>query len=179
MPEGVNDTIIVLIPKVKNPQSIKDFRLISLCNVIYQIISKCMVNRLRPLLDGMISPTQSAFIPGRLISDNALMAIECMHSWSTLKDQHGEFCAYKLDLAKVYDRVDWQFLKSMLGALGFVPIWINWIMTCVTSVRFLVRFNGQLLQPFYPSYGQARGSLIPVFVLVCGRGPLFAVKRCM
>ena len=55
MPEGVNDTTIVLIPKVKNPQSIKEFRPISLCNVIYKIILKCLVNKLRPPLDGMIS----------------------------------------------------------------------------------------------------------------------------
>ena len=55
MPEGINNTTIVLIPKMKNPQSIKDFRPISLCNVIYKIISKCLVNRLRSLLDGMIS----------------------------------------------------------------------------------------------------------------------------
>ena len=54
----------------------------------------------------MISPTQSAFIPGRLISDNALIAFECMHSLNTQKDGRGEFCAYKLDLAKAYDRVD-------------------------------------------------------------------------
>ena len=106
MPEGINDTTIVLIPKVKNPQSMKDFRLISLCNVIHKIFSICLVNRLRPLLDGMISPAQSVSIPGRLISDNALIAFECMHSLSTLKDQRGEFCAYKLDLAKAYDRVD-------------------------------------------------------------------------
>ena len=55
----------------------------------------------------MISPTQSVFIPGRLISDNALIAFECMHSLSTLKDNMGAYCAYKLDLAKAYDRVDW------------------------------------------------------------------------
>ena len=89
MPEGVNNTTIVLIPKVKNPQSIIDFQPISLCNVIYKIISKCLVNRLRPLLDGMISPTQSAFIPGRLISDNALIAFECMHSLNTQKRWQG------------------------------------------------------------------------------------------
>lgn len=64
MPEGVNDTVIVLIPKGNNPEYLKDFRPISLCNVIYKVISKCLVNRLRPFLEDLISETQSAFIPG-------------------------------------------------------------------------------------------------------------------
>jgi hypothetical protein len=80
MPEGVNDTAIVLIPKKNDPESLKDFRPISLCNVIYKVVSKCMVNRLRPILQDIISPIQRAFIPGRLITDNALGAFEFLHS---------------------------------------------------------------------------------------------------
>ena len=76
MPEVVNDTAIVLIPKVPFPKELKDFRPISLCNVIYKIVSKSLVNRLRPLLMELISENQSAFIPGRLISENiSLMGI--------------------------------------------------------------------------------------------------------
>jgi hypothetical protein len=78
MPDGVNDTVIVLIPKKNDPESLRDFRPIRICNVIYKVVSKCLVNRLRPLLQEIISPTQSAFIPGRLITDNALIAFECI-----------------------------------------------------------------------------------------------------
>jgi hypothetical protein len=73
MPAGMNDTTIVLIPKVGTPELFKDFRPISLCNAIYKIVSKCMVNRLRPLLDDIIAVPQSAFIPGRMITDNTLI----------------------------------------------------------------------------------------------------------
>ncbi|KAK1630226.1 hypothetical protein QYE76_004541 [Lolium multiflorum] len=57
MPDGINDTAIVLIPKIKNPLSLKDFRPISLCNVIYKVVAKCLVNRMRPLLNGIIAET--------------------------------------------------------------------------------------------------------------------------
>lgn len=80
MPAGVNETCIVMIPKVAQPESMKDFRPISLCNMLYKIVSKCLVNRLCPLLDEIISENQSAFVPGRLISDNdALIAFECTY----------------------------------------------------------------------------------------------------
>jgi hypothetical protein len=64
MPVGVNGTAIVLMPKKDEPEWLKDVRPISLCNVIYKIVSKCLVNRLRPLLQELIAPMQSAFVPG-------------------------------------------------------------------------------------------------------------------
>ena len=102
MPEGVNSTSIVLIPKIANPSSLSHYRPISLCNVIYKVISKCMVNHLRPLLDGIVSLEQSAFIPGRLITDNALVAFEYIHHIKQEKDPTKSFCAYKLDVSKAY-----------------------------------------------------------------------------
>jgi hypothetical protein len=62
MPDGVNDTVIVLIPKVDFPETLKDFRPISLCTVLYKVIAKCLVNRLRPLVGDLISVNQSVGI---------------------------------------------------------------------------------------------------------------------
>jgi hypothetical protein len=78
LPPSVNETTIVLIPKKDEPELLKDFRSISICNVIYKVVSKCMVNRLRPVLQDVIGPMQSAFVPGRMITDNELIAFECM-----------------------------------------------------------------------------------------------------
>ena len=74
------DTLIVLIPKVDNPKHLKQFRPISLCNVVYKIITKVLVNRVRPFLHEIVSPLQGSFIPGRGTSDNIIITQEVIHS---------------------------------------------------------------------------------------------------
>ena len=100
MPEEINDTAITLIPKVRNPQSIKQYRPISLCTVLYKIATKSVANRMRPVLEYTISQEQSAFVPGRLISDNALVAFECVHAMKRKKKGKKGHCAVKLDMMK-------------------------------------------------------------------------------
>jgi hypothetical protein len=169
MPSGVNDTTIVLIPKVDHPETVKEFRPISLCTVIYKVIAKCLVNRLRPILGDIISINQSAFMPGRLITDNALVAFECLHFIEHNININKDFCAYKIDLSKAYDRVDWDFLKKVMQRMGFSHQWVDWIMSCVTSVRYQVKFNENLLDPFSPSWGLRQGDPLSIHVSVCGR----------
>lgn len=74
MPQGWNETTIVMIPKVNSPEKVTRFRPISLCNVVYKVISKLIASRLKLLLPDIIRPTQSAFVPGRLITDNVLIS---------------------------------------------------------------------------------------------------------
>ncbi|XP_071674413.1 uncharacterized protein [Lolium perenne] len=113
MPPGWNETCIVLIPKVTDPDSMKDLRPISLCNVVYKIISKILVNRLKQILEEIISPNQSAFVPGRLITDNILLAYECTHFMKGKKSGKDGYAAVKLDMSKAYDRVEWAFMEQI------------------------------------------------------------------
>ena len=124
MPEGWNDTYVVLIPKVKNPSRIKDLRPISLCNVIYKIASKVVANRLKVILPDIISQEQSAFVPGRVITDNIICAYECLHFMKRSRAKTNSFCALKLDMMKAYDRLEWPYLRAMMEKLGFAHSWV-------------------------------------------------------
>jgi hypothetical protein len=103
------------------------------------------------LLDEVISPEQSAFVLTRWITDNALLAFECVHEIQKDNSRRGDFCAFKLDLSKAYDRVDWGFLKCVMEKLGFHMKFVQWVITCVTTISYFVRFNGTDLSPFHPS----------------------------
>lgn len=146
----LNHNYIALIPKVAKPRKVTDFRLISLCNVIYRIVTKTIANKLKPILAQIISPTQNAFIPHRLITDNIIIGYECLHKIKHCKGKKNDKVALKLDISKAYDRVEWGFLKEIMRRMGFPGRWIELIMQCITTTSFSELINGtykSLIQP--------------------------------
>jgi len=139
-----------------------EFRPISLCNVIYKTVTKVISNRLKTILPKVISESQSAFILGRLITDNILVAYELFHYMHGHHGPNGAM-APKLDMSKAFDRVQWLFLEAIMLRLGFSPGWVRLVMKCITNPTFSFLINGTPTGHILLSRGLLRGDPLSLF----------------
>lgn len=116
--------IISLIPKVDVLKFVTKFRPISLCNVLYKLVAKCITNRMKSVPYDVISDSQSDFILGHLISDNYIVAFETIHTMKRCLKEKVVNIVIKLDICKARDRIEWGFLEALLEMLGFNDHWV-------------------------------------------------------
>ena len=125
-------------------------------------------SKLKPHLDKIIFPGQSAFIPNRWIVENQVIVQEIIHSFKTHKTK-SSLMAIKLDLQKAYDRVSWEFIHIMLLHLGFNEVFSNWVLSCISSVSFEILVNGGKTEKFRPSRGLRQRDPLSPYLFILGQ----------
>ncbi|KAB1223669.1 hypothetical protein CJ030_MR2G011718 [Morella rubra] len=159
---SMNATFIVILKKPGEVE-LKDFHPISLVGGVYKILAKVLANRLKLVLDKIISPFQNAFVKGRQILDPTLIASKCIDS-RMRSNVSGMLC--KLDIQKAYDHINWNFLLYLLRRCGFGEKWCRWIEFCVSMVKFSVMVNDSFEDFLGGSRGLRQGDMLSPFLFV-------------
>ena len=162
---NLNSTFLVLIPKKENAVDINDFRPISLVGGLYKVLAKVLANRLKRVVEQVVSITQNAFVEGRQILDAVLIANEAVDAVLKRKEK-GLFC--KLDIEKAYDHLQWNFLLGVMEKMGFGRKWLNWIKWCISTATFSVLVNGTPSCFFRSSRGLRQGDPLSPYLFVLG-----------
>lgn len=165
-------------PEKIESNRMSDLRPIALCNMIMKVITKVLDNRMKTLLDSVISDTQSAFVPGRLMSDNIMVAFEVMHYLKGKKTCKNGYMALNLDMSKAYDLIEWDFLKAIMLKMGFSQWWVHLVLQCVSTVSYRIVHGEHEIGPIKPSRGIHQGDPVsPYLFIICAEGLYSLLKR--
>ncbi|XP_038977290.1 uncharacterized protein LOC120107861 [Phoenix dactylifera] len=160
-------TLVTLIPKRQDASEPSHFRPISLCTTLYKATAKLLAVRLRIILSRLISPEQGAFVGGRSITDNVLIAQKFMYDLGRASSRRS-LMGVKLDMERAYDRMRWDFVQQSLQEFGFPEAWIRWIMGCIRGPSFAILVNGTPSRYFVSSGGLRQGCpLSPLLFIIC------------
>ncbi|GJT57955.1 RNA-directed DNA polymerase, eukaryota [Tanacetum coccineum] len=160
---GCNSSFIALIPKNHDPKFVNDYRPISLIGSLYKVVTKILATRLSSIISGLISDVQTAFLPNRQILDGPFIINELL-SWCKHKKQQA--MVFKVDFAKAYDSIRWDFLEDVLRAFGFGSKWCSWIRGCLHSGMASVLLNGSPTSEFQFHCGLKQGDPLAPYLFI-------------
>ncbi|GJS29330.1 RNA-directed DNA polymerase, eukaryota [Tanacetum coccineum] len=152
--KGCNSSFIALIPKTPDAKFVGEFRPISLIGSLYKVITKILANRLSNVISDLVADVQTAFLPNRQILDGPFIVNEVL-SWCKFKQKQA--MVFKVDFAKAYDSVRWDFLDDVLEAFGFGFKWRSWVLGSLSSGMASIVINGSPTAEFKFHCGLKQG----------------------
>lgn len=123
------------------------------------MISKVLATRMSRVLGTIVGKEQAAFVPGRYIHNNTILTHEIIR-----RKGMSARCMLKVDLQKAYDSIQWSFIEDLLSALGFLRLFIRWVMECVSSVSYQICINGELTEPIEGKRFEAGRSYVSAYI---------------
>lgn len=137
--QPLNSSYITLVPKKILPETVNDFRPISLVGVSLKILIKLMANRIQGIMLKLVHENQYGFIRGKTIQDCLAWSFEYIHQCHQSKR---EIILLKLDFEKAFDSIEHSALLSIMQSMGFSNKWLQWVQMVFSPSHTSVLLNG-------------------------------------